>query len=117
MRASHIQALAGAAVSTASALDLRVDDAVVLHDSNRITLRLRPCDVLARVAHMKGQGVAEFEVEVARRLAGTDSRVASLDPRVEPRVHVRDGFVITLWTYYEPASRPDIARTDHARAL
>jgi hypothetical protein len=78
---------------------------------------LRPCDVLARVAHMQGHGVAEFEVEVARRLAGPDSPVASLDPRVEPRVYVRDGFVITLWTYYEPASRPDVAPADYAQAL
>jgi hypothetical protein len=64
---SQIQSVVVAAVSTASALDLRVDDAVVLHDSNRLALRLRPCDVLARVAHMEGQGGAEVEVEVARR--------------------------------------------------
>ena len=117
MRTSHIQSAVGAAVSTASALDLRVDDAVILHDSNRITLRLRPCDVLARVAHMEGQGGAEFEVEVARRLAETDSPVASLDPRVEPRVYVRDGFVITLWTYYEPVSPRDVAPAEYAQAL
>jgi Ser/Thr protein kinase RdoA (MazF antagonist) len=104
-------------MSTASALDLRVDDAVILHDSNRITLRLRPCDVLARVAHMEGQGGAEFEVEVARRLAETESPVASLDPRVEPRVYVRDGFVITLWTYYEPVSHPEVTSAEYAQAL
>jgi Ser/Thr protein kinase RdoA (MazF antagonist) len=117
MRPSHVQTAVDAAVSTASALDLRVDDAVILHDSNRITLRLRPCDVLARVAHMEGQVGAEFEVEVARRLAETDSPVASLDPRVEPRVYVRDGFVITLWTYYEPVSPSDVAPADYAQAL
>jgi len=117
MRTSQIQSAVGAAVSTASALDLRVDDAVVLHDSNRIVLRLRPCDVLARVAHMEGLGGAEFEVAVARRLAETDSPVASLDPRVEPRVYVRDGFVITLWTYYEPVSHPDVGAAEYAQAL
>jgi Phosphotransferase enzyme family len=104
-------------MSTASALDLRVDDAVVLHDSNRLALRLRPCDVLARVAHLKGQGGAEFEVEVARRLAETDSPVASLDPRVEPRVYPRDGFVVTLWTYYEPVSHRDVEPAEYARTL
>ena len=26
----------------------------------------------------------------------------ALEPRVEPRVYERDGFVVTLWTYYEP---------------
>ena len=114
---SQIQSAVGAAMSTASALDLRVDDAVVLHDSNRLALRLRPCDVLARVAHVEGQGGAEFEVEVARRLAETDSPVASLDPRVEPRVYVRDGFVVTLWTYYEPVSLREVAPAEYAQAL
>lgn len=117
MRTSQIQPAVCAAVSTASALDLRVDDAVILHNSNRISLRLRPCDVLARVAHMDGQRGAELEVEVARRLAETDSPVASLDPRVEPRVYVRDGFVITLWTYYGPVSPRDVAAADYAQAL
>jgi hypothetical protein len=117
MHTSQIQSALGAAVSTASALDLRVDDAVILHDSNRITLRLRPCDVLARVAHMEGQGGAELEVELARRLAETDSPVASLDPRVEPRIYVRDGFVITFWTYYEPVSHRDVASVEYAQAL
>lgn len=117
MRTSQIQPALGAAVSTASALDLKVDDAVILHDSNRITLRLRPCDVLARVAPMEGQGGAEFEVEVARRLAETESPVASLDPRVEPRAYVREGFVITLWTYYEPVPARDVAPAEYARAL
>ena len=117
VHASQIQLAVGAAMSTASALDLRVDEAVVLHDSNRLALRLRPCDVLARVAHVEGQGGAEFEVEVARRLAETDSPVASLDPRVEPRVYVRDGFVTTLWTYYEPVSLRAVAPAEYAQAL
>lgn len=117
MHTSQIQPAVGAAVSTASALDLRVDDAIVLHDSNRLTLRLRPCDVVARVAQMEDLGGAEFEVEVARRLAETDSPVASLDSRVEPRVYVRDGFVITLWTYYEPLSHRDVEPAEYAQAL
>jgi len=117
MRASQIQPAVGVAASTASALGLRVDDTVILHDSNRVTLRLWPCDVLARVAHMEGKGGAEFEVGLARRLAETDSPVASLDPRVEPRVYVRDGFVITLWTYYEPVSHRDVEPVEYAQAL
>ncbi len=50
MKASDVPRAVAAGVSTAAALDLRVDDAVVLHDSNKLTLRLLPCDVLARVA-------------------------------------------------------------------
>src|SRR6266566_3606849 len=93
-----------AAMSTVSALDLMVDDAIVLHDSNRLALRLLPCDVLARVAPGPHEVGAKLEVELARRLAETESPVAALEPRVAPRVYKRDGFVITLWTYYEPVS-------------
>jgi Ser/Thr protein kinase RdoA (MazF antagonist) len=103
-------------MSTASSLGLSVDDAVVLHDSNKLTQRLLPCDVLARVAPTAHQ-VAQFEIELARRLAESGSPVAALDPRVEPRVYERDGFVVTLWTYYEPAARPEIAPADYADAL
>jgi hypothetical protein len=105
-----------AAMSIASALDLTVDDAVVLHDSNKLVLRLLPCDVLARVAHV-GQEVARFEVELAQRLAETESPVAALEPRVEPRVYERDRFVVTLWTYYESVAPPGVSPADYADAL
>ena len=117
MQTSHVRSAVDGAKSSASALDLRVDDAVVLHDSNRLTVRLLPCDVLVRVAHVAHQAGAEFEVEVARRLAETDSPVAALEPRVEPRVYVRDGFVVTLWTYYEPVSPRDVTPAEYAQAL
>ncbi len=117
MRASDIPRAVAATRSIASALDLRVDDAVVLQDSNRLAVRLLPCDVLARVAYVAGQAGAEFEVEVARRFAETDSPVAALEPRVEPRVYVRDGFVVTLWTYYEPVSPREVAPAEYAQAL
>jgi hypothetical protein len=66
---------------------------------------------------MESKRGAEFEVEVARRLAETGSPLASLDPRVEPRVHVRDGFVVTLWTYYGPASHRGVEPAAYAHAL
>jgi len=117
MNASEVPRAVAASMSTASALDLRVDDAVVLHDSNRLAVRLLPCEVLARVEPIEGGGRAEFEVEVARRLAETDGVVALLDPRMEPRVYVRDGFDITFWTYYEPVSNCDVAPDEYAHAL
>ena len=117
MQASDVPRAVAAARSIAAALGLRVDDAVVLHASNRLAMRLLPCDVLARVAYVRHQAGAEFEVEIARRLAETDSPVAALEPRVEPRVYVRDGFVVTLWTYYEPASPRDVAPAEYAQAL
>ena len=105
-----------AAMSTASALDLTVDDATVLHNSNKLALRLLPCDVFARVAHV-GQEVAQLEVELALRLAEAESPVAALEPRVEPRIYERDGFVLTLWTYYEPLLLREVSPADYANAL
>ncbi|HUL28165.1 MAG TPA: aminoglycoside phosphotransferase family protein [Streptosporangiaceae bacterium] len=105
-----------AAMLTASSLDLSVDDAIVLHDSNKLTLRLLPCDVVARVAPVAHQ-VAQLEIELAQRLAKSQSPVAALDPRVEPRVYERDGFVVTLWTYYEPAAHREVSPADYVNAL
>src|SRR5580700_7273210 len=116
MQPSEIQRALAAAVSTASVLDLTVDDAIVLHDSNRLAVHLMPCDVLARVAPSAHQ-VAQFEVELAQRLAETESPVAVLEPRVEPRVYEGDGFVITLWTYYEPGTTGEVSPADYANAL
>src|SRR5215472_5776797 len=89
-----------ATTALAGELHLRVDNAVVIQNSNKLALRLLPCDVFARIA-LVGQEVAALEVELALRLAGTASPVAALEPRVEPRVYERDGFAVTLWTYYE----------------
>src|SRR5258708_11753058 len=116
MQPSETQRALARAMSTASALGLTVDDAIVLHDSNRLALRLLPCDVMARVAHV-AQHVAQFEVEVAQRLAETESPVAALEPRVEPRVYERDGFAITLWTYYEPVAPADVSPAEYANVL
>ncbi len=103
-------------MSIASALGLTVDDAVVLHNSNMLAVRLLPCDVFARVAPA-AQQVAQFEVELAQRLAETQSPVAALEPRVEPRAYERDGFVVTLWTYYETVTPQEISPADYANAL
>ena len=118
MEPSEVQRAIEAGSAAASTLGLRVEDAVVVHNSNRIAVSLTPCDVLARVAPLELlHPDAEFEVEVARRLAETDGPVAALEPRVEPRVYVRDGFVVTLWTYYEPVSPQDVAPAEYAQAL
>jgi aminoglycoside phosphotransferase (APT) family kinase protein len=113
---SAIQRALAAAMSIASALGLPVDDVIVLHDSNALTARLLPCDIVARVAPIAHQ-VAQFEIELARRLAETQSPVAALDPRAEPRVYERDGFVVTLWTYYEPVTPPEVSPAGYANAL
>ena len=77
--------------------------------------RLLPCDVVARVAFA---GFEEFqaELEIGRRLAEVEAPVASLEPRVEPCVYERHGFVVSLWTYYEQA-RQEVSPADYATAL
>ena len=106
MQTEFVSRAMAAATALAGELYLRVDDAVVIHNSNKLALRLLPCGVLARVA-LAGQEAAALEVELALRLAGTASPVAALEPRVEPRVYERDGFAVTVWTYYE-AVAPDL---------
>ena len=115
MQASEVSRAVTATRSIACSLGLTSDDAIVLNNSNKLALRLLPCDVLARVAPADQQ-VAQLEVELAQRLAGVGSPVAALEPRVPPGVHERDGFVVTLWTYYEPTSRV-ITPADYAGAL
>ncbi|MFI5694825.1 phosphotransferase [Kribbella sp. NPDC051586] len=121
MEPMETQRAVAAAMSTASALGLAVDDAIVLNDSNRLVVRLTPCDTVVRVTpetHHAGHQVSpEREVEVVRRLAQTDSPVAALDARVEPRVVVHDGFKIAFWTYCESMQSPLIPSADYARAL
>ncbi|MFG1948247.1 phosphotransferase enzyme family protein [Nonomuraea sp. NPDC048826] len=116
MQAAEFTRAVAAARATASSLGLTADDAVVLHDSSKLTLRLLPCDVLARVAPA-GDRSLPFEIEVARALAEAGCPVAALDPRAKPRVHERDGFTITLWTYYEPVPPHEVPPADYARAL
>ncbi len=82
-------------------------------------MHLRPCEVLARVAPRSRQNCAQFEVEVevARRLAETGAPLATLAPRVEPRVYEQDDFAVTLWTYYTSEPPPDIAPDEYASVL
>jgi hypothetical protein len=116
METSDVSRARAAAIATAAALHLPVDDAIVVHNSNKLALRLLPCDVFVRVAHV-GQEVAQFEVELAQRLADTESPVACLEPRVAPRVYEHDGFAMTLWTFYEALTPHEVLPADYANAL
>jgi len=116
MQASEVSRAVDAAMSLASALGLTTHNAIVLHNSNRLALRLLPCDVLARVAPSTRQ-IAQFEVDLAQQLVKTASPIAALEPRVEPRVYECDGFVVTFWTYYEPLAPEEMSPADYADAL
>jgi Phosphotransferase enzyme family len=115
METSDLTRAIAAATSIAASLDLPADDTVVLHNSDRLALRLVPCDVLARVATVR-HGAAQFEVELTQRLVEAGCPVGLLAPGVDPRVYTRDGFEVTLWIYYEPAT-PHLSPVDYAEAL
>ena len=121
MQAAERRRAVAAAMSAASDAGLAADDAVVLNDSNRLVVRLTPCDIVARVTpgtHYAGHHMsAEREVELVKWLAQTGSPVAALDARVEPRVFARDGFQISMWAYFEPGEPRMLPPADYVRAL
>ena len=90
-----------AASSLAEDVDLEVSQAVVVQNSNTLALRLLPCDTFARTSRVARE-VTALEIQVAKSLAAVAAPVVSLDPRVEPQVYERDGFVVTFWSYYAP---------------
>ena len=112
MEMSEARRAIAAATSVAASVDLAASDAIVLHNSNRLALRLRPCDVLARVATVE-HGGAQLEIELAQRLAAAGCPVGRV---ADPLVHTRDGFTVTLWTYHEPVT-PHTPPVDYAKAL
>ncbi|ADD41258.1 phosphotransferase enzyme family protein [Stackebrandtia nassauensis] len=116
MRVAHKRRAVKAAKSVGASLGLAADEAVVLHRSNKLTLRLLPGDVVARVAPA-AHGVAQFELDLAVSLAQAGCPVATPDRRVKPRVHSHDGFDITLWTHYEPVAPQEIPPDEYAQAL
>ena len=115
MKVSEVERAVSATTAVASALGLSVGEARIIWNSDKLALRLLPCDVFARVG-FRGQEAFHFEIEIARRLAENQSPVASLDTRVEPRVYERDGFAFTLWQYYEQ-SGIEASPTAYAKAL
>ena len=105
-----------AARSIAGSLGLAVDDVRVLHDSNKLALRLLPADVLARVAPAP-QLTDRFELELGELLADAGAPIAVVEPRVAPLAYERDGFVATFWTYYGSNPSEEIPPADYAAAL
>lgn len=113
VQASETERAIRVAVSITTDFGLLVREVTVLHDSNVLTLRLQPCDVLARVAPAAHQR-ARLEVDVAQRLAGAGSPVAALE---SPHVFARGDYVVTLWTYYEPVTTQPITSREYVTAL
>ena len=116
MEPSELRRAVEAGRVTASELGLQADEAVVINNSDRVALRLLPCDVLARVAPSGQLADSRFEVEVARCLTDAGAPVAGLEPRIGTRVHVRGDFAVSLWAYHEPVGS-QIAPADYADVL
>lgn len=127
MEPSEVRRASAAAQEIAAGLGLQVSDGTVIHNSDRIAVRLLPCDVLVRIAPASWRDGLKFEATVAGRLAERGSPVGALDSRVEPDVYVRDGFAMTFWTYYAPVDHQQVQEhlgmttslqpADYARAL
>jgi Phosphotransferase enzyme family len=115
MEASEVERAVSATTELASAHGLPVSEATIVCNSNKLALRLLPCDAFARVA-FAGQEAFHFEVEIARQLAESQSPVAALDIRVEPRVYEQDGFALTLWRHYVQ-SGVEASAVAYAKAL
>ncbi|MEN3273577.1 MAG: hypothetical protein V7636_2338 [Actinomycetota bacterium] len=117
MEGSDVRRAVEAAKSAVADSGMHADDAVVLHNSNRIAVHLTPCDVLARVGPLSHEESLDFELEVGRQLAGTDAPVGGPDPRTDPRVFVRDEFAMTLWTYCQPVPPSELESAEYADSL
>lgn len=104
-----------AATALAEEFGLPVERAEILQNSNKLGLRLVPCDVFARVA-VVGQEVGALEVELAQRLAAVGAPVAALEPRVPFDVHERAGFAVTFWAFLA-STRRSLEPADYATAL
>ncbi|WP_112133505.1 phosphotransferase [Glycomyces dulcitolivorans] len=115
MHAAEIERAVATVKAIGASVGLEVEEAVVLHDSNKLSLRLLPCDSLARVAPLSHR-IAAFEIDLAQRLGAAGCPVGELDPRVEPRVYGRGDFDVTLWTYYEPVGG-EVPAPEYAAAL
>jgi hypothetical protein len=114
--AAEITRARAVAVAIASDLDLTADDAIVLHDSNKLALRVVPADVFARVSRI-GEEIAEFEIALAQKLVAVGAPIVALEPRAPAQVYIRDGFAITLWTHCESVTLPPHEPGAYAAAL
>ncbi|MGH9112504.1 MAG: phosphotransferase enzyme family protein [Acidimicrobiales bacterium] len=116
MEATLAERGVAAAMSVVREAGLSAEQAVIVQNSNKLAVRILPCDLLARVA-VAGQHVGHLEIAVVEGLAARGAPVAALDARVEQRVHERDGFAVTFWTYYEDLAPPGPSPAAYADAL
>lgn len=98
-------------------LGLPAEEAAALHASNTLTLRLRPADVVARIAPRDHAGDLAVELERAEALQTVGAPVGPPDPRLAPTVHVRGEHAITLWEHLPSRDRAELPPAEYAAAL
>lgn len=106
-----------AASDLARSFGLAVDEVRELHASNRLTVHLLPCDLVARIAPAAAADGARDELERALRLAEAGAPIGAPDPRVPATVHHREGLAITLWTAHAPRTDRALPADEYAEAL
>jgi hypothetical protein len=116
VQATVLERAVAATMSLANEGGVSAERAVIVHNSNKLAVRILPCDLLARVAVI-GQHAGTLEIAVAEGLAARGAPGARLDDRLERRVHERDGFAVTFWPYYEEVSPFGASPAAYADAL
>lgn len=104
-------------IDVAIRLGHAVDDSGILQNSNRVTARLEPAGVIARIAPAAKRLVAEREVDIVHRLERLGAPVTPLDPRSGPTVHDTGEFVVTLWSACRATTPAGVAPDEYADAL
>ena len=115
MEADLVSRAVAAATALAQGEGLPVNDAVVIQNSNKLALRLVPCDVFARVApwgskslHSRSSSLSAGRRGEPGGSAGPSGRAGGLRT---------DGFAVTFWTYYETLGPHRYSPDDYANAL
>lgn len=97
-------------------LGLEVHEVHDLNDSNRLTVHLQPCDLVARIEPVERSSAAA-ELERAAALVAAGAPVGAPDPRVPAEVQVRDGLEITLWVPHPPRTDRRLPPAEYAAVL
>ena len=110
-RSSLTRRVVATAVAVASQLGLRIDEPVILHDTNNTLVHLRPAPVVARVATMTGtvrEGPAWLrrEVEVASFLTAAGAPVVPPSRQIDPGPHEQNGLALSFWELVEQIDNP-----------
>lgn len=93
-----------ATIRLAQRLGVRRADPVILHESQRVTIRLFPLGVVARAVSIHDREAASRlsrEVDIARHLAKSAAPIVNPATELPAGPHVQDDFVLTLWEFVE----------------